>query len=123
MATQNSIKGLSFKEQGDDIPLVCPICRHEVMPANVSEAEDAEISVCKHVILQHLWGGDPDISIPEITAWWKSLEAKRVELEEADVRPETLYRECPHIDYLVEHATWSPGRDFTASFGFKNREP
>jgi hypothetical protein len=118
MALKSNIPDPPLREQGDEIPLVCPICQHEVIPANASEAEDAVISTCKHVVLQHLWGCDPDISIPEITAWWKSMEAKKLKLEEAGDSPETIYRECPCIDYLIEHTMWSPGRDFTATFGF-----
>jgi hypothetical protein len=118
MAANNNISVPLLNEQGDETPLVCPICQHEVIPANASEAEDAAISTCKHVVLQHLWDCDPDISVPEIAAWWKSMEAKRVELEDADVRPETIYRECPCIDYLIEHTMWSPGREFKATFGF-----
>lgn len=121
MAANSNSSVPSFKEQGDEIPLVCPVCRHEVIPANASEAEDAAISTCKHVVLQHLWGFDPDISTPDVRAWWESMAARRLKLEEGDGEPETLYRECPCLDHVVEYRMWwSPGTNRTATFGFKS---
>ena len=121
MKDKRNLSSPTLHEQGDEKPLVCPICNHEVIPENASESDDQDaIRLCEHAVLQHLWGGhDPDETTPEISAWWDSMETRRVELDDDCDAPETIYRECPYIDHLVEHTMCSPLKDFTASFGFR----
>ena len=114
-----------LKKQGDDEPLLCPICQHVVIPADASESDDPDaIKPCEHVVLQHLWGYDPDEIDYAIKKWWDFVTAEREQLEEKGESQETIYRQCPHIEYLIEHmsAEAGPMSEFVASFGFrKNR--
>ena len=113
-----------FTQQTDSEPLLCPICRHEVIPVDASESDDPDaIQPCEHVVLQHLWGEDPDRMDPAIRKWWDSVSAKREQLEEARESQEVIYRECPLLEYLVEHVTAGAGPmpEFVASFGFRTK--
>ena len=109
-----------LNHQSDDEPLLCPICQHEVIPADASESDDPDaIKPCAHVVLQHLWGYDPDLTDPAIQKWWDSVTAEREQLEEKGESQETIYRQCPHIEYLIEHMSAGPMLEFVASFGFR----
>ena len=113
-----------FTQQTDSEPLLCPICQHEILPAESSESDDPDaIKPCEHVVLMQPWGYEQDDVDPAIRKWWDSVSAKREQLEEARESQEVIYRECPLLEYLVEHVTAGAGPmpEFVASFGFRTK--
>ena len=117
----NSSNTPTLQQQTDAEPLLCPFCQQEVVPADSSESDDPDaIKICEHVVLQHLWGYDPEKIDPLIKKWWDSESEKRSILEDNDESEETIYRECPYIEFLFERITDEAGPmpQFVASFGF-----
>jgi hypothetical protein len=108
-----------------DEELKCPFCQTVIVPHDVSNAVDFVMGTCKHLVLNHLWGHDPDYQDLRIAEWWKGEETEMQDWATDEEGAEKIYRSCPLLDVLVEYrlSGGGPMSGFVASFGFRAAGP